>query len=203
MNRESDSGPTDHYDEQLLTIDEQICALIQQRRNLSNNNPGLPPDEAMSIWAKKYGFYEAYLASLFYMMRTENHYKPRVEPTDFRKYIPVLKSLEKDGRNYTVSFIRQYENASVVQLLVDWDATNDTPINLIQKSSRNHFELSLGEPYECRLDRSGGSTGHYSTNFVVTPPLPDDIAGLDFVFKEYSDVFGEKPTGLAIVMQGD
>ncbi|MGE7093636.1 hypothetical protein ACQKII_19700 [Lysinibacillus sp. NPDC048646] len=203
MNRESYDRPTDHYEEDLYPIDEQICALLKERKDLSSNNPGLPPDEAISKWAKKYDFYEVYLASLFQMIRMEDYYKPRVEPTGFRKHVPVLKSIEIAERNYTVSFIRQYENASVVQLLVDWDATNDSPIHLMQKSSRNHFELLLGEQYECQRDRSGGSTGHDSSNFIVTPPLPDNIAGQEFVFKEYSDVFRETPTGLEIVIQVD
>jgi len=29
----------------------------------------------------------------------------------------------------------------------------------------------------------------------VTPPLPEDIQGFDFVFTQYKDVFEEKPTG--------
>lgn len=32
----------DHCDQQLLPIDEQLCALLKQRKELSNYNPGEP-----------------------------------------------------------------------------------------------------------------------------------------------------------------
>ncbi|KOS68404.1 hypothetical protein AEA09_07435 [Lysinibacillus contaminans] len=201
MNHSSFERPTEHYDKRLSPIDEQICALLKQRKYISNNNPGFPPDESISNWAKKYELYEDYLKTLFGTMRMEEQLKPRIEPAGFRKHLPVLKSLEIDDRHYTVTFIRQYENASVLQLLIDWDGTNDPPIHLDRKFSRNHFELFLGEQYECRQESGGGSTGHYRYKFVVSPPLPDDISGLEFTFKEYSDVYGDKPTGLEISMQ--
>ena len=39
----------DYYDEQLYSIDEQICALLKKRHELSNKKPGCPPDEVVSI----------------------------------------------------------------------------------------------------------------------------------------------------------
>lgn len=200
MNQLPFERPTEHYDKRLLPIDVQICSLLKKRKDLSNNNPGLPPDKTVSKWAEKYGLYEDYLKTLFGTMRIEEQLKPRIEPTRFRKHLPVLKSVEIDKRNYTVTFIRQYENASVVQLLIDWDDTNDPPIQLDRKFSRNHFQLFLGEQYECRLESGGGSTGHYRCKFVVSPALADDISGQEFTFKEYSDSYGEKPTGLEISM---
>ncbi|MGE7693939.1 hypothetical protein ACQKNC_07440 [Lysinibacillus sp. NPDC094177] len=203
MNQESYDRPTDYYDHQLFTIDEQICTLINQRNHLSNNNPGFPPDEALARWAKKYGFYEAFLASLFGVMRTEEYYKPRVEPTDFRKHIPVLKSIEVDERFYTVTYIRQYQNASVVQLLTDWDPRQESNVHVRHNYTHNSFELFVGEEYDCWIDSGGGTNGHDSCTFIVSPPLPDNIKGLDFVFKEYSDAFGEKSTGLMITIQAE
>jgi len=191
--------PTDHYDKQLLHIDEQICALLRQRKNLSNN-PGIPSDDVISNWAAKYGFDEEYLYQLFGIMRYEELFKSRIEPTRFRKHIPVLKSIEIDERFYSVTVIRQYENASVVQLHIDWDEPDDSPIDLHNRLHKNIFELFIGEQYDCRNDGSRGSKGHYAHNFIVSPPLPDDISRIDLVFKEYSDAFKEKPTGLEIVI---
>lgn len=195
--------PTVHYNEQLFPIDEQICALLKQRKALTNNNPGLPSSEVISKWAAKYELYEDYLNQLFETMRYENLFKSRIEPAGYRKYLSVLKSVENGERIYSVTVIRQYQNASVIQLHIDWDVTNDSPIDTHHKHHNNTFELYLGKQYECRQDRAGGSTGHYTYNFIVSPPLADDISGLDLVFKEYSDTLKEKPTGLEIVMHLD
>lgn len=190
--------PTGHYDKQLFQIDEEICSLLKKRKEMSKNNPGFPPDDAISKWAAKYQLYEDYLNSIFGTMKSEDFFRPRVDPTGFRKHLPVLKSLEIGERLYSVTVIRQYENASVVHLHIDWDGTNDSPFDLHQKQHNSFLELVIDKQYDCRMDRGGGSPGHYSYNFIVSPPLPDDISGLDLIFKEYSDSFREKATGLEI-----
>ncbi|WP_342545165.1 hypothetical protein [Lysinibacillus sp. FSL W7-1291] len=125
-------------------------------------------------------------------MRREKYYNPKVEPAGFRHYIPVLQTVEKGGQLYTLSSIRQYENASIVQLLVDWDE---------QQEPEQTIQL-IDESYECQIRGTRGSNGHESSTFIVTPPLPEDIQGFDFVFTQYEDVFEEKPTGWAVTIHG-
>ena len=84
---------------------------------------------------------------------------------------------------YTVSYVRQYDNASVVQLLIDWDEQQEQQLTIQQKLQRNHFGLYIDESYECRSKGTGGSNGHESSTYVVTPPLPDDLRGLHFVLQ--------------------
>lgn len=196
MKRMPFERPTNPYEEFLLPIDEQICALLKRRKDLSNNNPGFPSDDAISNWATKYNLYEDYLSSLFGTLRMEDLFKPQVEPIGFRKHLPVLKSVEIDERLYSITFIRQYENASVINLNVDWDGTNDSP----HLHEQGNFELFLGEQYDCRLEGGGGSTGYYKYNYVVSPPLPDDFSGMDLIVTEYSDHFKENPTGIKFVI---
>jgi hypothetical protein len=114
MKRKPFEPPTDYYDERLITIDEQICSLLKQRKDISNNNPGFPTDDVISNLALKYDLYEDYLRSLFGSMRMDDLFKPRIEPTGFRKHLLVLKSIEKGDRVYSETVIRQYENASVI-----------------------------------------------------------------------------------------
>ncbi|MFS0673581.1 hypothetical protein [Ornithinibacillus sp. 179-J 7C1 HS] len=190
----------DYYDKRLITIDEQIYSLLKKRNEISNNNPGFPSDDVLSNWAIKYDLYEDYLKSLFETMRNDALFKPRIDPRGFRKHLSVLQSIEKGNRVYSITVIRQYENASVIQLHIDWDEEIESPMNFHHQTN---FELFLGEEYDCRLDRAGGSTGHYTYNFIVSPPLPDDVSKKELVFREYSDSFNEEPTGLEIVMKID
>ncbi|KOO52008.1 hypothetical protein [Viridibacillus arvi] len=198
MKRNAIKRSSNNYYEQLFSIDEQICTLLKQRKELSIDHPGFPPDEVLSKWATKFDLYEEYLSSLFGTVRMHEYFKPQVEPSGFRNHLPVLKSAEVDGKFYTVTFIRQFENASVVHLNIDWNETNDTRINL--HLNHNHFALSIGQAYDCPIDRASGSTGNIVHTFIVSPPLPDDISGMTLVFKEYSDVFNAKVTGLEIVI---
>jgi hypothetical protein len=192
--------PTDHYDERIQSIDEKICELFQKRKDLSDHNPGFPPFELISDWAKKFGLYEELLKSVFGTLRNEEQFKPIIEPKGYKKHISVLKSVEKNNRFYTVPFIRQFENASVVQLTIDWNSTTETPG---ERPHHTFFELFIGDKYDCRMINGSGSSGHESNHFVVSPSLPDKLSGLDLVFREFRTPFKEQPTGLEIVMMLD
>lgn len=198
MKRISFERPTEHYDERIFNIDEQICALINQRKEISGNNPGFPPFGYISKWASSFGLYEDYLKAVFGTLRSEEHFKPMIEPSGFRRHIPVLKSIEKDEHFYSVTSLRQYSNASVITFSIDWDMTTDISSNTHKHS---HFELCLGEKYDCRMTNGGGTSGHSSYNYVVSPPLSDDISGIELVFKEYSDPFKNRSTGIEIVFR--
>jgi hypothetical protein len=206
MKRMPFERPTEHYDDRVFSIDEEICALMKKRREVSNHNPGFPPPEYISNWAGKYDLYEDLLNSVFGTLRMEAEFKPRVEPKNFKKYLPILKSVEKEDRLYTLTFIRQFENASVVQLNIDWDDSNDDIDDLRHLRHTHHhnsIELSLGEHYECRFDSGSGSGGHSRTNFIVSPPIPDEHSRLELVFKEYEDPIKGKPTGLEVIFHVD
>ncbi|MGF9975375.1 hypothetical protein [Viridibacillus arvi] len=44
MKRNSIEHSSNHYDEQLFSIDEQICTLLKQRKELSIDRPGFPSE---------------------------------------------------------------------------------------------------------------------------------------------------------------
>lgn len=197
MRRMPFEPPTDHYDEKVLSIDEQICSLIKQRKEISNNNPGFPSDSQISSWAKKYELYEQLLRNLFITLHDDEVFRPYVEPEGFRKNLQVLKIAEMNNCLFTVPFIRQYENASVVHFNIDWDETISSSD---ERFNHRFYGLFIGENYDCRASGGGGTAGHMSINFIVSPPLPDNIAGLTFTFTEYSIPYRRKPTGIEIVM---
>lgn len=165
--------PTDHYDERIEAIDEQICKLINQRKDSSNNNPGFPTKELISHWSKKYGFYEDFLNGVFAHFLYEELFRPIVEPKGFLKNIPILKSFEKEDLFYSVTCLRQYENASVVHFNNDREDSDEMPGDFRERI-HTWFELAIndgkGTEYDCRNEGGGGSRGHMSFTFII-PPL--------------------------------
>jgi hypothetical protein len=202
MKRMPFEPPTEHYDERIESIDEKICDLIKLRKDISNNNPGFPTKHLITAWSNKYNLYEDLLNGVFGHLLNEEMYRPVVEPKGFIKNIPILKSYEEDDLFYSLTFIGQFENASVVHFNIDRNDSDETP-----RMYREHqwFELCIvdGEvtDYDCRNEGGGGSRGHTSYSFIVSPPLPDDISTLKFVFKEYKTPFKTKPTGLEFVIK--
>jgi hypothetical protein len=191
--------PSIPYDERLSPIDEQICSLLKQRKDLSNDNPGVPSPEFLTQWAESYGMYEEFLYSVFIGMANEKAFRPKVEPSGFRRQLPVGRTIREGERFYTLTTVRQYENASVVQLHIDRDFEEEANV----RSPGSIMELSIGETYDCRWTGGGGSGGHQTYRYVVSPPLPDDLEGIEFLFREYRRPHRIEPTGLAIVFRMD
>lgn len=200
MRRREFEPPTNHYDNRIQSIDHQICSLIQHRKELSNNNPGFPPLQQIALWAKEFGLYEDFLRALFSHLRNEDRYRPYEEPDQFLKLIPILRSTERDGVVYTVTYIRQYNNASLVYVHADQDPTSVAMPRAEHRHGHRHFALSVGEEFECRNQGAGGSPEAYTYRFVVTPALPDTLYGIGITLYELKSPFGD-PTGFEVEFQ--
>ncbi|OPJ60679.1 hypothetical protein [Clostridium oryzae] len=181
MSQTSFRRPTKHYDERIKGIDEKICELIKQRKEVSSNDPGYPPLEVIKSWAEKYDLYEDLLNSIFGTLWDEESYKPNVKPEDFKKQITVLKAIEANNKIYSVACILQYSNSSVVNLNIEWDSTNN---RTERRRETNHYELYIDKDHECRMFYGSGGDDHSHNSFVVSPPLPDDVSGINLIFKE-------------------
>lgn len=186
-----------YYDQRLKNLDEQICKIINQRKEISNNLPGIPNSELIIRWAEDYGLYEEQLQSLFHLLEQEEHFKPEIIPINFRKNILIGTTIEVDGNIFSIPFLKQYENVSLLSMNIDWD-----PKEYEHKQELNYinafdlfWELRLGEEYDCRFISGGGTNDHYNNNILVSPALPDNLSGMTLVFKEYSKPFKKNPTG--------
>ncbi|WP_435169749.1 hypothetical protein [Paenibacillus glycanilyticus] len=198
MRRVPMERPTDHYDARLFKIDEQLCALLEERREISNHNPGFPPFKSIECWADRYRLYPDLLKSLFSLLLNEEVYLPLVEPAGFRKHLHVLRCVESGDKVYTLSGIRQYENASVVNLSIhgDYRERNNEAMR-----THTYIELELGDGYHCYIEQGTSTGGNSAYGFVVSPALPDDLAGITFAFREYERPLKRKPTGVEIVFR--
>lgn len=198
MKRIKFNRPTNHYDEGIKQTDEKICELIRERKKISKDNPGYPPFEYISDWAEKFDLYEDLLKSIFDSMYNEKEYKPMVEPEGFLRNLPILKSTEVGNRFFSIIYIRQYSNCSVVDLNIDWDNPDDSAEYGFQ---RTHFRLFINQHYECRFTSGTGGDGHTNYKFIVSPALPDNVSGIELIFKEYSIPITDTPVSEDIIIQ--
>ncbi|VYU37596.1 hypothetical protein [Clostridium tertium] len=170
--------PTNYYNEEIKEIDEKICELINKRKIVSENKPGFPKLEYISKWAEKYNIYNDLLTSLFGSLYYEDKFKSLIEPEEFRKNISILKSVEKDNKILSVTSMQQYNNASAINVSIEWDYNGeDELINM-------NFDLHISEKYSCRMDSGSGANGHRYHRFIVIPALSDDVTGIELTFKE-------------------
>ncbi|MBB4823671.1 hypothetical protein HNO89_000891 [Sporosarcina luteola] len=173
--------PTDFYHDDMMPIDEQIVNLLKKRKELSGGEPGFPPLTLIQQWSKQFVLYPDYLNHLFSLLMDEETYRPIPEPEKFKKLVPIMKSVELGDVQFSVTFIRQYENSSVLLLHIDYDASNgSSEVDLYRHYA---LTLSIAPDYYCRQTRGSGSDGHITNVFIISPALPDDLSSLAFVFK--------------------
>ncbi|MDQ7236562.1 hypothetical protein QYM13_22670, partial [Bacillus pacificus] len=115
-------------------------------------------------------------------------------------HIPVFKAYEHKDIMYTVTFIWQYANASVVYLYSDWDSTNEA---FKENKPHSFFQLSIDDTYDCWPEGGGGTDGHMNYQFVVSPALPDNLSGISLRFTELNMPFRKDQTVLEFEIQID
>ncbi|TSB47921.1 chorismate mutase [Alkalicoccobacillus porphyridii] len=197
MYHSSFEPPTDYYDPSIQDIDEQICKLVNERKKRSDNNPGFPPQRLLSSWAKEYQFYEEFLNGLFSTLVNEDLQQPIIVPKVFLKNIPILKAHGENDVFYSMTTMRQFQNASLIYLTCD----RYIPAEALHQHEHHeypHLELFIegdDKTYNCQWQGGGGSADHMSNTYVVSPPLPDDVSGLTFVFREFKTPSKREATG--------
>ncbi|KGK82447.1 hypothetical protein DP73_20500 [Desulfosporosinus sp. HMP52] len=167
--------PTDYYCRELAPLDEEICSLFAKRKEQSNENPGFPDLDLISLWSQAFGLKEDWLRMVFAYLQREEHIHVSVEPIGFLKFIPVLRTVTVDKLSHTVTYIKQYSNASIVY--IETEVITSEPFVQIGHAM---FELSIAPEYLCILNGGGGSDKTMQHSFMVTPSLPDDISEMEF-----------------------
>ncbi|MFT8320989.1 MAG: hypothetical protein ABF649_08795 [Bacillus sp. (in: firmicutes)] len=114
MKSKRNQAQENQYDERLLTIDGELCALLQKRKEICGKQSGMPPARFIQIWAEQYDSHERFLNTFFGLIKRQDQMKLPVEPKGFIKHIPVLKAAEKKERIYSITHILQYKNVSIM-----------------------------------------------------------------------------------------
>ncbi|MCL6443042.1 MAG: hypothetical protein K6T83_06240 [Alicyclobacillus sp.] len=189
--------PTNYYCEALTEIDEKICALVAERKQLSGGNPGFPTVELINAWADKYGLYSNQLYALFGTLYRDHHFRPLVQPKGVGRNIPIMKAVDVDGILYIVTHLRQYRNASVVYVAIvtetDEDAKDTASPRTGPRGPRYRWTLTVGSDYECRSIGGGGNNEQWHERFIVSPPLPDSLQGVTFTLEQRVNVQHDEP----------
>ena len=170
--------PTDYYCEALAPLDEQLCDLIAKRKEVSGNNPGFPGIDRISTWCQRCGLNEQTLLAVFSNLYNEDRFQPLPLPEGFRRLIPIAKFVKMDNAVYAVTHMKQYTNLSVVSLEISLE-TDDENVGMMFA----RVSMSIGPEYTCLQESGGGGGRSIQYSFTVTPPLPDDIAGVEFSLK--------------------
>ncbi|MCZ8522373.1 hypothetical protein O9H32_23195 [Paenibacillus mucilaginosus] len=168
------------YDERLRPVDENIVQLLNERKQITESKPYIPPKTMLEAWSEQYGLDFTLLQWLFHgLFHTHNdfQYQP-YEPGALRQVIPLMQTTLQDGVEYVLTHMMQYENGSEVHLKIQLQAEDAHRIDSIQPNLRLAVEPAEGYSIRHNGSQGGGPQAHLS--FLVTPALPDDLGAVRF-----------------------
>lgn len=169
--------PSDYYDERVASIDEKICELVKERKEHAEGNPGFPMQTFINEWAQKYDFSASFLNGVFSTLFFEEMHGPVIEPQNFIKNVSVMRTKEANDCFYSILWMRQFENASVVYLSV-------SETEEVRMKFHTLTITGTDEEFNCLSEGGGGSDGNLIYTFIVTPALPEDVSNYQFVINE-------------------
>ncbi|MFB4212369.1 hypothetical protein ACE1TH_10730 [Shouchella sp. JSM 1781072] len=162
----------DGHDEKIEIIDREICALIQKRKHVSNEQPTSPSPEKLNEWAHTYGLEKEMLNALFSTIESEGDFKPVVKPKGYLGTVPLSFMYEENEVIYSLTAIQSYKNASVLFFQV---ASNPQKQNL--QEPMRAFELTIKgtTSYVTQLTEGSGGDAMFNYRFVISPAIKEDV----------------------------
>lgn len=167
---------------ELVEDDERLCELIARRYLAGKDKEGGMPDEEHLVkWSKQFDLDIFYLKRFFSVLMTPHWSRPFRDPIQLRTVIPLLRTAHQEGIVYQFTHMMQYENCSVVSLDIRIEDENSG-----QQLGMPELILALpGGGYHVQVTHSGGGGHRYAMSFTVTPPLPDEIDGVQFTLEPH------------------
>lgn len=141
---------------------------------------------------QKYNLSVMFLNSFFSTLYFEDMHEPMIQLQNFIKNISIMRTKEVNDGFYSILWMRQFENASVVYLNISMSEGLHTKFHSLSITGTD-------EEFKCRSEGGGGSDGNVTYTYVVTPALSGDISRYCFVVNE-SKVPFKKDGGTEIVI---
>ncbi|ANS75425.1 hypothetical protein AWM70_13060 [Paenibacillus yonginensis] len=193
-------GSSEPYNEEIREIDEQILALVHQRRSMPPKGSFMPSEEQVRIWAEKWNLSEI---KIYELVRAMNRPPQRRTYSNFsgelRTVVPLMKQTDNGNFRFHMTHMMQYANWSELHLKVNYEGELDDNVSL---NLNLNLDIAGGEAeYTVRRGSGGQSpSGEAAMTFLIEPPLPDELAGLDLLLVPFEPVF-QRPVELQVLQE--
>lgn len=165
LNQPGFHAPTDHYDERVKSIDEEIAASIAKRQAVAEGHPGFPRAEYLEAWANQHALPVSILQQTFRVLQRWPVSRERVIPERYLRFIPLMRTKNLGDIRVFIPYVRQYSNCGLILVEVEGAI-----------GGRGGLDIRLIiEGYDCQFHGGRGDRFAADHVFLVTPPIPDAI----------------------------
>lgn len=171
-------GDSNEYNDDVKRIDEQILALIQERKALTGKKRMTPDSELLQEWTDRF---EMDTSQIVMYIHSLNAAVPRrqywEEPGILVGVLPIVKRTIIEDIEYTLTHAMQYEKLSIVTVEIKYLKEEKDRIEL-----RVALTLEISSETDYETQQFGGYSGGADTKmqFLVSPPLPTNLEALKF-----------------------
>ncbi|MEK8211186.1 hypothetical protein [Paenibacillus sp. FSL L8-0463] len=171
-------GIPNDYNDEARVIDEQILRLVQQRKALSGGRGLFPEEEAMNQLAAESGLE---VSEISLILSNLNEARPRRhfwdEPGPLLGVLAIMKTTLDGDFEYMLTHSMQYEKLSIVTLEIKClkEMVERVHINPMLK-----LAVLSETSYEVENHGANGGGAHVHMQFMISPPLPEDLSTTQF-----------------------
>ncbi|WP_223068576.1 hypothetical protein [Paenibacillus caui] len=176
------------YSDEARALDEQLLSLMRQRRELSKEKPLYPGGELVEEWVDRFGISEYKIHELLRMI---NGPVRRMNRSDYkgelRTVVPLMKTMTAGDFIFQMTHIMQYDNWSELTLNIKYNGTVGGRANLDPNLTLAVY--SELETYEVRRGGGSGGSEEITMQFIITPPVPDQVDEISFALVPSEPIF--------------
>lgn len=166
------------YNKSVKEIDEQLISLIAARQSLTKGKRSTPSYEQIKDWAQVYGVDEAEIGSLFHQLQSSSRPSFPNKLGQLLNVVPIMKKSTVDSCEYVLTHAMQHEYASIV--FIEIKLLQDEKASEIHLKPNLTLEVTSEQPYSVRRYSGRGGGSKTELQFMISPPLPERIDGVEF-----------------------
>ncbi len=180
-------GMQNEYNDEAKQIDEQILELYRQRKAVSGGKGLFPDTETIEEWATRL---ELQPGEITFILSNLNEARPRrhfwEEPGALLGVLPIMQTTLQDDAEYTLTHALQHEKLSIVTLEIKYLKETVGHVNV-----NAELMLTVVGDTDYEIDGHGarGGGAHLQMQFMVSPPLPEDLSFVEFSLVPASNRF--------------
>lgn len=174
------------YNEEAEKIDYQLIQLVKHRRKLSAGKRFFPPEKLLEQWAEEFDLDIDKIHYILHNLEENQLYFEPEGPGSLKTVVPLMKKKIAHDCEHVLTHMMQYERGSVVKMNIKYTGKDASEVML---QANLILEVISKQVYQVTRYGSSGSTARADVDFLVVPPLPENLEEVEFSLVRSHDNF--------------
>ncbi|WP_040952062.1 hypothetical protein [Gorillibacterium massiliense] len=170
-------GIPNEYNQTIKEIDERIIELISLRRTKVEGRRYYPSIEQIAEWSTRFELDESQIHYIMQSLQDQIRLDFPDELGELNNVLSIMKKSVAESCEYTLTHAMQYEKASIVFVEIKLLDNSQGEVHL---KPNLFLHIINNQQYSVRRHGSRGGGAQTEMQFMVIPPLPENLENLEF-----------------------